>query len=506
MQYDLDALLSDDTPQEKQPETYEEWVEIHGEPVEVVETHNSFVTIEQAPAIDKPVVYADLIENSFFKTDKGKLQINDGVFAKLYMLYNDVVFSNGAFYTPDGMLSVGKVENEVLTSISDRLTVNIAQNTTKVVKALKMISHKDDFNFADKMIIPFANGDMTVSKKDKWVFLHDGKQPVPYRLPVDFIPFSTPRPTPHFDKWLRDLFGEQDILTLQEYLGYCFLPTTRGQKALLLIGEGGVGKSVISRILTSLFGSAVTAPDDTASFLADKFKTAELENQLVFYEDDLTDRLLEDAGKLKKLITNETSITADRKNEQPFKFMPYCRFILCGNAMLESANDKSDGFYRRLLPLSIKPKDPSRKIIPHFGEMVAQEAEGIAQWALMGLKRLIDNDWQFTISDKTTEYLNAYKELTDPMSTFMSDCIIPDPNEYITDNEMLQAYSVWCQKNAVKGMLGKAFKKWLFNNTDRFGLYRLSSNNILRDGKRYRGYKGGKIAQEYLKSPTILIK
>lgn len=506
MQYDLDALLADVTPQEEPPQTYEEWVEIHGEPVEVIETHNSFVTIEHAPSVDKAVVYADLIEKSFITNEKGKLTIDDGIFAKLYMLYNDVVFSNGAFYTPDGMFSVGKVENEVLSSISDRLTVNIAQNTTKVVKALKMISYKDDFNFADRMIIPFANGDMTVSKTGKWVFTHEGKQPVPYRLPVDFIPFSTPRPTPHFDKWLRDLFSEQDILTLQEYLGYCFLPTTRGQKALLLIGEGGVGKSVISRILTSLFGSAVTAPDDTASFLADKFKTAELENQLVFYEDDLTDRLLEDAGKLKKLITNETSITADRKNEQPFKFMPYCRFIMCGNAMLKSANDKSDGFYRRLLPLAIKPKDPNRKIIPHFGEMVSREAEGIAQWALMGLKRLIDNNWQFSISEGTEEYLTAYKEMTDPMSTFINDVIVSDPDEYITDDEMLKAYSVWCNRNAIKTMSGKALKEWLFNNVTKYGLTRLNSNTILRDGKRYRGYRGGKILEEYSKPHSIILK
>ena len=32
--------------------------------------------------------------------------------------------------------------------------------------------------------------------------------------------------------------GPGDIPTLQEYLGYCLLPTTKAQKMLLLIGKG----------------------------------------------------------------------------------------------------------------------------------------------------------------------------------------------------------------------------------------------------------------------------
>ncbi|MEI3238881.1 MAG: hypothetical protein V8S32_02280 [Lachnospiraceae bacterium] len=46
--------------------------------------------------------------------------------------------------------------------------------------------------------------------------------------------------------WLRflsDLLEAEDILTLQEYLGYCLIPTNRGQVMMLLKGNGGEGKS-----------------------------------------------------------------------------------------------------------------------------------------------------------------------------------------------------------------------------------------------------------------------
>lgn len=40
-----------------------------------------------------------------------------------------------------------------------------------------------------------------------------------------------------------------DIVCLQEFMGYCLIPSNRGQKMLLIIGKGGEGKSRIGRIL-----------------------------------------------------------------------------------------------------------------------------------------------------------------------------------------------------------------------------------------------------------------
>lgn len=63
------------------------------------------------------------------------------------------------------------------------------------------------------------------------------------RLPVAYNP-DAPQPVTwlHF---LSQLLEPEDILTLQEFMGYCFIPSTKGQKMLLLIGKGGEGKSRI---------------------------------------------------------------------------------------------------------------------------------------------------------------------------------------------------------------------------------------------------------------------
>ena len=455
----------------------------------------SLISIEFKEESDFDPEIEEMRANAIYKDAKGTMKVNDGVFARLYMKVNNIVFANGAFYSPEGMISVGLVQNEVLESISERLTTNIASNTKKVVDALKITSYRDNFDFADKMLIPFANGDMELNGTKRWVFTLDGKQPVPYRLPVKFVPLSKKRETPYFDKWLNDLFTPEDIVTIQEYIGYCLLPTTRGQKCLLLIGDGGIGKSVISDILTSIFGKSMTAPNDTQQFLADKFKLAELENQLVFYEDDLSDKHLEETGVFKKLITNQTYLTADRKNEQPFKFKPYCRFIMCGNDMIASKYDKTDGFYRRLLPIRVKPKDPNRKNIPDMGARVAREAEGIIQWALAGLKRLMDNNWQFTVSERSDQYLTGYKAISDHFPDFVEDAFDFGEDKDFTTSELLYAYKIWCRRNAITPCIDRVVTRWFANNEEKYKLTRVK--NISRENGRVRGYRGAGIGDEF---------
>ena len=82
-----------------------------------------------------------------------------------------------------------------------------------------------------------------------------GKSYCNNRLTVSYKPDA---PTPK--KWLQflsELLQEDDIPTLQEFLGYCLLPTTKGQKMLMLIGKGGEGKSRIGLVMRSLLGDSM---------------------------------------------------------------------------------------------------------------------------------------------------------------------------------------------------------------------------------------------------------
>ena len=70
----------------------------------------SLITINHYEQPDSDSEITEMMEQAFFKDDRGTLKINDGVFARLYMTVNKMVFANGAFYSPDGMQSVGLVQ------------------------------------------------------------------------------------------------------------------------------------------------------------------------------------------------------------------------------------------------------------------------------------------------------------------------------------------------------------------------------------------------------------
>ena len=73
------------------------------------------------------------------------------------------------------------------------------------------------------------------------------------RFPVSYKP-NAPKPV----LWLQFLDGllyPEDIPALQEYIGYCLIPSNKGQRMMVIKGNGGEGKSQIGAVLGALFGS-----------------------------------------------------------------------------------------------------------------------------------------------------------------------------------------------------------------------------------------------------------
>jgi hypothetical protein len=105
------------------------------------------------------------------------------------------------------------------------------------------------------------------------------------RLPVYYMP-DAPRPAQRL-AFLDSLLEPDDILTLQEYLGYCLIPSTKGQKMLIITGKGGEGKSRIGVVLRALLGQNMNT-GSIAKVETNPFARADLEHQLLLVDDDIT--------------------------------------------------------------------------------------------------------------------------------------------------------------------------------------------------------------------------
>ena len=487
-----------DTTDYTPPATFEEWVSIHGEPEylgESTPTYTKGIRIEDCTDTDEPIDTSDII----MEDKNGNPQLNYKRFVDVFAKINNCVYCNGVFYNPDGAISNQSIRRDIANSLGDAGWMGkIDTPTNSIFTTLKDMYTVDELSVNER-VIPLANGDLHLSKGE-WVFRLGEKKHSPYRLTVNYVPAE--KPTPLFDKWLNDVFAPEDIPTVQEIMGYCLIPTPAAGEAFFIVGDGEAGKSGLGTILMGILGQA-SVSIETQQLVTKQFQVADIEHKLLAYDDDLGSAALTETGLLKKLITADTPIRAERKYCDPHQFNSYCRILASANFMLSSLYDDSNGFFRRLHPILVKPKPPGRKVINKFYELILeQEKEQIFKWALIGLRRLIDNGWKISWSERSRNYLQATKSNAVNFEDFFNETCMVEENADTTISEISKLYSKWCTENGLKEASSRRLANWFADNAERIGVRR--SENITRNGKRLRGYKGLNIKPEW-KNLTIII-
>lgn len=485
------TIMLTDTTNYTPPTTFEEWVSIHGEPEYIGEstpTYTKGIRIEDCSKDDLPIDTSGIITED----KRGIPQLNYKRFVDVFAQVNNCVYCNGVFYNPDGSISNQSIRRDIANSLGDNgWTGKIDAPTNSIFTTLKDMYSVDELPINER-VIPLANGDLHLGK-DEWVFRLGEKKHSPYRLQVNYTPVE--KPTPLFDKWLNDVFAPADIPTVQEIMGYCLIPSTAAGEAFFIVGDGEAGKSGLGTILMGILGNASVSVE-TQQLVTKQFQIAEVEHKLLAYDDDLGSAALTETGLLKKLITADTPIRAERKYADPHQFNSYCRILASANFMLSSLYDDSNGFFRRLHPILVKPKQADRKIINKFYDMILeQEKEQIFKWALVGLRRLMANGWKITWSQRSRDYLKATKSNAVHFEDFFNETCIVEEGADATTAEITKVYKRWCAENSIREASDRRLSNWFADNAEKLGIHR--SENIVRNGKRVRGYMCVKIRPEW---------
>lgn len=152
-----------------------------------------------------------------------------------------------------------------------------------------------------------------------------------------------------------------------------------------------------------------------------------------------------------------------------------------------AAHDTSDGFWRRQILISVKDKPEGRADDPYLIDKLSEELPGILLWALEGLKRLLANQYRFTLSERARQNLAAAMEDGCHLDQFMqaNSYVRVDPEKSARSTYLFRAYNKWCSDNLEKPTTQKKFSQYLFKNADRYDI-RFSKH--IEGG--YRGYRG----------------
>ena len=213
---------------------------------------------------------------------------NESLFCDDFLSIHQLLYSNGAFFTPDGrMVDPMPLRCEIFEMMREYVGANLAKKVTNVVDVLKLAAQVEDFPpVTDR--IALANGTLYLDG----TFQEGKPEIVRNRLPVKYDPKTT-QPT-HWLRFLSDLLYPEDIPTVQEFIGYCLIPSNKGQRMMVIKGSGGEGKSQIGVVLSRLFGCNMK-DGSIGKISENRFARADLEHTLLCVDDDM--RMIEDTKK-----------------------------------------------------------------------------------------------------------------------------------------------------------------------------------------------------------------
>ena len=410
--------------------------------------------------------------------------INTTVFCQEYLKTHELRCINGTFFTPDGYCPAQNIRAEVYDMIKHHVCSYPAQTAGNIVENLKIEARADEL-LVDENLINFANGTLNISDSS-WT---EEKLFCRNRLPVVYTGDDAKVP----ENWMRfvnELLEPYDVDTLQEYMGYCLISSTAAQKMLLIIGNGGEGKSRIGVVMKEILGDNMNN-GSIPKLETNSFAKADLEHKLLMVDDDMRIEQLPTTNNLKALITVEGLMDLEKKGQQSYQGLMYCRLMAFSNGYLKSANDDSYGFFRRQLILMTKPRPKDRIDDPFLSKKLRAERDQIAMWALRGLYRLKKNNFHFTVSDKSkTAIMSAMDEANNVVSFLRSKGSFTfDPEGEITSREFYNIYKCWCDDNAVEATDKKRVISYLRAHCHEYGL----TYAQVRCGYKYvRGFRGMK--------------
>ena len=409
--------------------------------------------------------------------------INEVLFCQQFLEKHPMKCVRGRLFTVDGLIEdEGQIGNLILEEISGVLTSGLSKVVTNLLASIKLQAYSPPLPIETDRI-HVANG----------TYFMDGsfstdKSYCNNRLTVSYNP-NAPAP----NRWLQflsELLQPEDIPTLQEFIGYCLIPSNKGQRMMVIKGNGGEGKSQIGAVLSAIFGTNMK-DGSIGKISENRFARADLEHILLCVDDDMRMEALRQTNYVKSIVTAQGKMDLERKGKQSYQGWMFARLLAFSNGDLQALYDRSDGFYRRQLVLTTKEKPMDRADDPDLAEKMKAEAEGIFLWAFEGLQRLVANNFKFTESDRIRENREAVKRDNNNIFDFMESegYIRLKADASISSKDFYEIYRMWCEENSLAPLKARSFSDAMIANAGRFNLEHC--NNITNSaGRRVWGFMG----------------
>ena len=310
-------------------------------------------------------------------------------------------------------------------------------------------------------LIPVQNGLINLLTPEPYQLLeHDPKYYVTAVLPVDY---NYNAKCQEFQKFLEEILPEMtERIKIQEGFGNSLTSSTEYMIIFFLYGEGYNGKSTLMNVLTALLGEDNVSNASLAQLAYGRWYTVELYFKLANIYSDIGLKELKHTGMI-KVLTGEDTAYGEKKFRNPFPFKNSAKPWFSGN-MVPYVYDDTDAYHRRWRIIIFKQKFPlgATQTEPNMIKKLTtpEELSGILNWALEGLRRL-QKQKTFSLLKPVEERRKQWKELSDPFSVFLTNCVIP--GDFVTKEDFYLSYKDYCLKHGFraisKSLVGRKMKE-----------------------------------------------
>lgn len=254
----------------------------------------------------------------------------------------------------------------------------------------------------------------------------------------------------YFEKFMKDICSNDlDLYNrIQEFFGYVISEIRDIKIIIFLVGPKDSGKSIILKLLEYLIGN-----DFCTSLSLDELNKKDYLSRLLAKKlntcGEVSEISLNRLDNLKKLSGGD-KIMSKALYDQPVSFTNRAALVFAGNHLPEIKKiDKSNAFSDRLLIIPFTNQIPKEKQDPTLFNKLLEEIDYIANWALKGLLRLIENNYSFSESTKNQKIMDNYKLQSNSIEYFIKNRCVQSHEYKIFKDDFERAYYQFCDENDV---------------------------------------------------------
>ena len=256
---------------------------------------------------------------------------------------------------------------------------------------------------------------------------------------------------PNFLKFLSEILPPEAHPTIWEIFGYTLYRSNYARRAFMFIGQGNNGKSILLEILTQWIGEENVSDKSLQDLEYNRFSVARLLGKHVNIFADLPQTPL-GKSEVFRALTGGDRLEAERKHRDSFSFQPFVKLIFSTNKLPPVRDDEVEAFFKRWVILEFPNRfedDPRKRKEILESCTTDEEKSGILNWALEGLKRLLETGKFTGEQGDSAKIRDRWLRETNPAYDFLTTYVERDPKGIIIKKNLWNQYLAWREEQGL---------------------------------------------------------